>query len=78
VIAAFIVAAFATTDGICDFFDFIGGTLMILAGADILLSWFGIDLAHKVGFGKFSYFVPYIIFAIGAFILSQTTPLRCG
>ncbi len=77
VIAAFIVAAFATTGGMCEFLRFIGGTLMILAGADILLSRFGIDLAHKVGFGKFSYFAPYVIFAIGVFILYKTMPV-CG
>ena len=32
----------------------LGIALMVIAGADIVLSWVGFDVARKLGFGKLS------------------------
>ena len=71
IIAAYLVAGYAWAGGMCEFIKFFGGTLMALGGADIILSWIGIDLAQKVGFRKLSFFIPYIIIFIGGYIFSQ-------
>ena len=76
IIAAYLVAGYAWAGDMCGFMKFFGGTLMALGGADIVLSWIGIDLAQKVGFRKLSFFIPYIIIFIGGYILSQSQ--TCG
>ena len=76
IIAAYLVAGYAWAGGMCGFMKFFGGTLMALGGADIVLSWIGIDLAQKVGFRKLSFFIPYIIMIIGGYIMSQGN--SCG
>ena len=47
----------------------LGIALMVIAGADIVLSWLGFDLARILGFGKFSRFAPYILFFVGVMLL---------
>ena len=47
----------------------LGIALMVIAGADIVLSWVGFDVARKLGFGKLSPFAPYILLIVGALLL---------
>ena len=49
----------------------LGIALMVIAGADIVLSWVGFDLARKLGFGKLSLIAPYILFFIGIFLFDK-------
>ena len=74
-IAAFITAVFISTGNICSAIRSIATILMMLAALDIILSrWsFGFfDLAHRVGFKKFSYIAPYALLIIGGIIISIT------
>ena len=47
----------------------LGIALMIIAAADIVLSWAGFDLARKLGFGKLSFIALYVLFFVGIFLL---------
>ena len=49
----------------------LGIALMVIAGADIVLSWLGFDVARKLGFGKFSPIAPYVLFFIGIFLFDK-------
>jgi len=49
----------------------LGTALMVIAVADIVLSWVGFDVARKLGFGKLSPFAPYVLFFIGIFLLDK-------
>ena len=54
----------------------LGIALMVIAGADIVLSWAGFDVARKLGFGKFSPIAPYVLFFIGIFLLDSNPQLN--
>ena len=49
----------------------LGIALMVIAGADIVLSWVGFGVARKLGFGKLSPFAPYILFFVGAYLYNE-------
>ena len=48
--------------------NFFGTALVIIGFVDIILSWVGFDLARRTGMGRFSYFAPYALIALGFFI----------
>jgi|TARA_B100000780_G_C20947903_1_gene378104 uncharacterized membrane protein YuzA (DUF378 family) len=56
----------------CELIHSLAQILTILASIDILLSRFNFDLAHKVGFGKFSYIAPYAFVCLAVYLLIQT------
>ena len=47
--------------------NFFGTALVIIGFVDIILSWVGFDLARRAGMGRFSYFAPYSLIALGFF-----------
>ena len=53
-----------------DIINFFGTALVIIGFVDIILSWVGFDLSRRVGFGRFSYFAPYALIALGFFVIN--------
>ena len=50
-----------------DIINFFGMAFVIIGFVDIILSWVGFDLARRAGMGRFSYFAPYSLIALGFF-----------
>ena len=57
----------------CELLHSIGQLLLIYMAVDFFLSRFGFDLSRKIGFGKYSYWAPYVLgFGLGLTLLIQT------